>query len=90
MSLKKLAAKMHIEALKHGVSRRKLNGGLMLSLWYRDGEIILGMRKRNVKPSDEELDICASTFFFSKPIEKKAEKGNTVWIAIKRNAIYSH
>ena len=88
MSLKKIAAKMHIEAKEHGVSRRVLSRGLILSLWYRDDDIVLGMRRRNVKPSETEIGICATTFFFSKPIESRAEKDNTVWIGISKEALY--
>jgi hypothetical protein len=88
MSLKKIAAKMHIEAKEHGVSRRVLSRGLILSLWYRDDDIVLGMRRRNVKPSETEIGICATTFFFSKPYESRAEKDNTVWIGISKEALY--
>jgi hypothetical protein len=88
MSLKKVAAKMHLEAKERGVSRRVLNRGLILSLWYREADIVLGLRRRNVKPSETEVDICATTFFFSKPIESRAEKGKTVWVGISKKAIY--
>ena len=88
MSLKKIAAKMHIEAKEHGVSRRVLRRGLILSLWYREDDIVLGLRRRNVKPSETEIGICATTFFFSKPIESRAEKDDTVWIGISKNALY--
>jgi len=88
MSLKKIAAKMHIEAKERGVSRRFLSRGLILNLWYRDDDIVLGMKRRNVKPSETEISICATTFFFSKPIESRAEKDNTVWIGVSKKAIY--
>jgi hypothetical protein len=88
MSLKKVAAKMHVEAKEHGVSRRVLRRGLILSLWYRYDDIVLGLRRRNVKPSETEISICATTFFFSKPIESRAEKDNTVWIGISKEALY--
>jgi hypothetical protein len=88
MSLKKVAAKMHVEAKEHGVSRCVLSRGLMLNLWYRNDDIVLGMKRRNVKPSEKEVEICATTFFFSKPIESRAEKDNTVWIGISKNALY--
>jgi hypothetical protein len=88
MSLKKIAAKMHFEAKENGVSRRVLRRGLILSLWYRDDDIVLGMRRRNVKPSETEIGICATTFFFSNPYESRAEKDNTVWIGISKNALY--
>ena len=99
MSLKKVAARMHVEAKKRGVSRRVLTGGfitadnhsrgLVLNLWYRDDDIVLGMRRRNVKPSEKEIEICASTFFFSNPVERRAEADDTVWIGISKKAIYS-
>jgi len=88
MSLKKVAARMHLEAKEKGVSRRRLNSGLILSLWYRDAEIILGIRKQNIKPSEQEVKTCVLTFFFSQPIEKKAEKGTCVWVAVRKEAIY--
>jgi hypothetical protein len=88
MSLKKVAARMHFEAKERGVSRCVLRRGLILSLWYRDKDIVLGLRRRNVKPSETEISICATTFFFSKPIESRAEKDNTVWIGISKNALY--
>jgi hypothetical protein len=89
MSLKKVAAKMHVEAKEHGVSLRVLSRGLMLNLWYRNDDIVLGMKRRNVKPSETEIDICATTFFFSKPYESRAEKDNTVWIGISKKTLYS-
>ena len=99
MSLKKVAARMHVEAKKRGVSRRVLTGGfvtadnhsrgLVLNLWYRDDDIVLGLRRRGVKPSEKEVAICASNFFFSKKIEKRAEASDTVWIGISKKAIYS-
>ena len=68
MSLKKVAARMHQEAKKRGVSRRVLTGGfvtadnhsrgLVLNLWYRDDDIVLGLRRRGVKPSEKEIEIC--------------------------------
>ena len=79
---------MHQEAKKRGISRRVLSRGLILNLWYRDDDIVLGMRRRGVKPSEKEVEICASTFFFSQPIENRAEKGDTVWIGISKEAIY--
>jgi len=88
MSLKKIAARMHFEAKERGVSRRVLNRGLILNLWYRENDIVLGLRRRNVKPSETEIGICATTFFFSKPIESRAEKDNTVWIGVSKKAIY--
>jgi len=87
MSLKKVAARMHFEAKKRGVSRRVLNRGLILNLWYRDEDIVLGMRRRNVKPSETEVEICATTFLFGHPIENRAEKDNTVWIGISKEAL---
>jgi hypothetical protein len=88
MSLKKVAAKMHQEALKNGVSRRKLNGGLMLGLWYRDDDIVLGLRRHNVRPSETEVKTCASVFFFDCPIEKRSDKAYSIWVAVKKEAIY--
>ena len=88
MSLKKVAARMHVEAKKRGVSRRVLSRGLILNLWYRDDDIVLGMRRRNVKPSEKEIEICAMNFFFSNPIEKRAEVDDTVWIGVSKKAIY--
>ena len=58
MNLKKIAAKMHVEAKEHGVSCRVLSRGLMLNLWYRENDIVLGLRRRNVKPSETEISIC--------------------------------
>jgi len=57
MNLKKIAAKMHVEAKEHGVSCRVLSRGLMLNLWYRENDIVLGLRRRNVKPSETEISI---------------------------------
>jgi hypothetical protein len=88
MSLKKIAAKMHFEAKERGVSRRVLSRGLILNLWYRDDDVVLGIRRRNVKPSETEISICATTFFFGNPYESRAEKNNTVWIGISKNALY--
>ena len=48
MSLKKVAARMHFEAKERGVSRRVLNRGLILNLWYRENDVVLGLRRRNV------------------------------------------
>jgi hypothetical protein len=62
--------------------------GLILSLWYREDDIVLGLRRRNVKPSLKEVEICATTFFFSQPIESRAEKDNTIWIGISKKALY--
>ena len=97
MSLKKVAARMHVEAKKRGVSRRVLTGGfitadnhsrgLVLNLWYRDDDIVLGMRRRNVKPSEKEIEICAMNFFCNNPIENRAEKGDTVWIGISKKRL---
>ena len=87
MSLKKVAARMHQEARKRGVSRRVLKRGLILSLWYRSDDIVLGLRRQSVKPNDTEISICATTFFFSKPIESRAEKDDTVWIGISKEAL---
>ena len=88
MSLKKVASRMHQEAQKRGVSRRVLSRGLALNLWYRDEDIVLGLRRRGVKPSEKEVEICASTFFFSKPVERRMEAGDTVWIGVSKNALY--
>jgi hypothetical protein len=79
---------MHVEAKEHGVSRRVLSRGLILNLWYREYDIVLGMKRRNVKPSETEISICATTFFFSRPIESRAEKDDTVWIGISKKALY--
>ena len=88
MSLKKVAARMHQEAKKRGISRRVLSRGLILNLWYRDDDIVLGLKRRGVKPSEKEVEICATNFFFSQPIENRAEKGDTVWIGISKKALY--
>jgi hypothetical protein len=88
MSLKKVAAKMHFEAKERGISRRVLSRGLILNLWYRENDIVLGLSRQSVKPSETEISICATTFFFSQPIESRAEKDNTVWIGISKNALY--
>ena len=55
MSLKKVAARMHVEAKKRGVSRRVLNRGLALNLWYRDEDIVLGLRRRVVTMNVEKI-----------------------------------
>jgi hypothetical protein len=83
MSLKKVAAKMHVEAKELGVSRRVLTGGfvtadnhsrgLMLNLWYRENDIVLGLRRRNVKPSETEISIC-DHFLFLKALRKQSGK----------------
>ncbi len=49
MSLKKVAAKMHREAKKRGISRRVLSRGLILNLWYRDDDIVLGLKRQGVR-----------------------------------------
>jgi hypothetical protein len=88
MSLKKVAASMHVEALKKGKSARTLSRGLRLTLFYRRDDIVLALSRANVLPSEKEVDICQHNFFFRYPLTNKATKGNTVYIAIAKDSIY--
>ena len=88
MSLKKIAASMHVEAMKKGKSARTLSRGLRLTLFYRTDDLVLALSRRNVLPSEKEVEICHTTFFFGYPLTDKACIGNTVYIAISKDSIY--
>ena len=88
MSLKKVAASMHVEALKKGKSARTLSRGLRLVLFYRSDDIVLALSRLNVLPSEKEVEICQTHFFFGYPLTNKACIGNTVYIAQSKDSIY--
>lgn len=88
MSLKKVAASMHVEAMKKGKSARTLSRGLRLTLFYRSDDIVLALSRANVLPSEKEVEICQNNFFFGYPLTNKANKGKTVYIAISKDSIY--
>jgi hypothetical protein len=88
MSLKKVAASMHVEAKARGKSARTLSRGLRLILFYRRDDIVLALSRAKVLPSEKEVEICQTNFFFGYPLTNKANKGNTVYIAIAKDSIY--
>jgi len=75
MSLKKIAASMHVEAKAKGKSARTLSRGLRLTLFYRTDDIVLALSRLNVLPSEKEVEICQTHFFFGYPLTSKAVKG---------------
>ena len=64
MSLKKVAASMHFEAKEGGLSRRRLQRGLQLTLRYREDDIVLAISRRDVLPSAEEVRTCHQVVLF--------------------------
>ena len=62
MSLKKVAASMHVEALKKGKSARTLSRGLRLTLFYRCDDIVLALSRSSVLPSEKEFaQLCPTS-----------------------------
>jgi len=88
MSLKKIAASMHVEVKEKGKSARTLSRGLRLVLFYRRDDIVLALSRVKVLPSEKEVEICHNNFFFGYPLTNKANKGNTVYIAQSYDSIY--
>ena len=91
MSLKKIAASMHVEAKAKGVSFRRLRGGLCLTLYYRPSlkdDIVLKLSRPNVQPSDTEVKVCVMNFFGNCKITKQAKKGYAVYLGIDRTDFY--
>ena len=91
MSLKKIAASMHVEAKEKGRAFRRLRGGLELTLYYRPlpkDDIVLKLSRHSVMPSDTEVKVCVMNFFGNCTITNKAKKGCAVYLAIARSSIY--
>lgn len=66
MSLKKIAASMHVEAKEKRRAFRRLSGGLRLTLYYRPSpkdDIVLKLSRQRVGPSDTEIEVCKMNFF---------------------------
>jgi len=87
MSLKKVAALMHFEAKVRSKSHRKWCG-LKLKLLYRIDDIVLIIARVDVAPSEEDVKICESNFFFGLPLSNKVRTGKQVYVAIKRESLF--
>ena len=88
MSLKKIAASMHVEALEKGRSFRRLRGGLCLTLYYRPDDIVLKLSRQNVQPSDTEVKVCVINFFGNCKATNCVQKGYSVYLGIERSSFY--
>ena len=91
MSLKKIAASMHVEALNKGRAFRRLRGGLCLTLYYRPSpkdDIVLKLTRPNVQPSDTEVKVCVINFFGNHEITNRVQKGYAVYLGIARSNFY--
>jgi len=91
MSLKKVAASMHVEAMKSGRSFRRLRGGLCLTLYYRPlpkDDIVLKLTRLNVQPSDTEVKVCVINFFGNCKTTNCVRKGYAVYLGIARSSFY--
>ena len=91
MSLKKIAASMHVEAMKSGRSFRRLRGGLCLTLYYLSSpkdDIVLKISRQNVQPSETEVKVCVINFFGNCKTTNCVRKGYAVYLGIARSSIY--
>jgi hypothetical protein len=91
MSLKKVAASMHVEALKKGRAFRRLRGGLCLTLYYRTSpkdDIVLKLTRPNVQPSETEIKVCVMNFFGNCTTTNCVRKGYAVYLGIARSSFY--
>ena len=91
LSLKKIAASMHVEAMKKGRSFRRLQGGLCLTLYYRPSpkdDIVLKLTRPKVQPSDTEVKVCVINFFGNCKVTNEVRKGYAVYLGIARSSFY--
>jgi len=88
MNLKKIATKMHVEALhsKKHTSYRRLGRGLQIRLVYRKNDIVLILWRSSVKPSEAEVNVCLKNFFPANHsnLEKRVDIENAIYLKMPR------
>lgn len=82
-SLKKVAALMHVTALRQGTAFREWDG-LKLKLYYRECDIVLCLWKTNGIPTENEAYITKLNFFAANTEVMEARRGQRVWMKIER------
>lgn len=69
--LEKIAERLKREAKEHGKAQYKLKHGLLLSLFWKDGNWNLALSRQTQKPSDVERHTCEKAFGIPKPPDRQ-------------------